>query len=573
MSEIKITECRCCGNRDNNRFVKTPEGYICKCCGVGFRYETEEEKINCMMGYRQLKNYRFAEARETFIDVLYDYPESIDARWGLLLARWGIVFVKGFFDDIIEPVYCFPEYDELDGKTFQGETEYKEIMKLVESDTKTRYFYESKGKEIDRAIKKFSECKKSTERDVFICVKISAATEKKPGAKGRTADYEYAMSVYKDLKKRGVNAFFSFVTLENDVNSDDLIWVNLVKSKKLLLIGSERDYLESAWVKSEWKRWLFLERENDMHICVLKHDHENPKSVLPRELYEKGPQIYTLDTYDKMIENLCAGLSEQANSVSAASGNSSSSDDIHQDTAPAKDEAQELCDMGEKYYEGKDGVAQSYRKALDYFKKSAALGNANAQCYMGIYYDKGLVVNQDYKEALTWFKKSAEQDYLDSKLWLGVCYYKGKGVAQDYKEAVKWFMEAAEQGSGWAQNQLAVCYRDGDGVKQDYAKAVEWYTKAAEQGVAEAQNSLAMRYAMGQGVAQNYKKAAEWYRKAAEQGNAAAQYNLADAYEKGQGVMKSYKKAIEWYTKSADQGESVAQEALNRLKKKKFILW
>ncbi|MBQ8449241.1 MAG: hypothetical protein IJX27_09980, partial [Clostridia bacterium] len=98
---------------DASRFVKTAEGYLCKCCGVSFRYETEEEKIGCMMGYRQLKNYRFDEARETFIDILYDYPESIDARWGLLLARYGIVFVKGFFDDVIEPIYCFPEYDEL----------------------------------------------------------------------------------------------------------------------------------------------------------------------------------------------------------------------------------------------------------------------------------------------------------------------------------------------------------------------------------------------------------------------------------------------------------------------------
>jgi hypothetical protein len=235
MSEIKITECRCCGNRDHSKFVKTADGYLCKCCGVGFRYETEEEKINCMMGYRQLKNYRFDEARETFIDVLYDYPESIDARWGLLLARWGIVFVKGFFDDIIEPVYCFPEYDELEGRTFCGEVEYKEIMSLVGSDIKLRYFYESKGREIDRAIKKFSECKKSTERDVFICVKISAATEEKPNKSGRTIDYEYALKVYNDLKNRGINAFFSFVTLKNNVESDDLIWVNLVKSKKMQL--------------------------------------------------------------------------------------------------------------------------------------------------------------------------------------------------------------------------------------------------------------------------------------------------------------------------------------------------
>lgn len=122
---------------------------------------------------------------------------------------------KGFFDDVIEPIYCFHEYDELEDRTFCGEIEYKEIMELVGSDVKLRYFYESKGREIDRAIEKFRECKKSTERDVFICVKISAATEKDPTAKRRTKDYEYALRVYNDLEKLGVNAFYSFVTLEN----------------------------------------------------------------------------------------------------------------------------------------------------------------------------------------------------------------------------------------------------------------------------------------------------------------------------------------------------------------------
>jgi len=566
MSNIKITECRCCGNRDHSRFVKTNEGYLCKCCGVGFRYETEEEKINCMMGYRQLKNYRFDEAREIFIDILCDYPESIDARWGLLLARYGIVFIKGFFDDVIEPIYCFPEYDELEDRTFCGEIEYKEIMELVGSDMKLRYFYESKGREIDRAIKKFRECKKSTERDVFICVKISAATEKNPEAKGRTKDYEYALRVYNDLKKRGVNAFYSFITLENEVGSDDLIWVNLVKSKKMLLIGSERDYLESAWVKSEWKRWLFLERDRDMHICVLKHDHENPKSVLPRELYEKGPQIYTLDTYEKMIETLCGGTKENSANIPASIPTEEPR------AASPEDEAQELCDTGEKYYEGKD-VAQNYKKAFEYFSKAAERDNAKAQCYMGICFYKGEGVTQNYIKAVEWFKKSAGQGYSDAQEWLAACYYKGEGTAQNYSEAMKWFMEAAWQGSASAQHNLAICYKDGTGAAQDYKKAVEWYTKAAEQGYASSQNGLGMRYANGQGVAQDHKKAAEWYRKAAEQGNIAAQFNLADAYENGKGVAKSRKQAIGWYTKAAEQGSADAKQALERLKKKKFGLW
>ncbi len=317
----KITECACCGNRDSARFIEKNDGYICKTCGVWFRYETEEEKAGCMDGRRRLKNYRFDDARETFMEVLDKYPESIDALWGSLLARYGIVFVKGFFDDTTEPIYCFPEYDEYGGRRFRDERAYKKILRLLEErdeDFRLSDFYESKAKEIDRAIEKYTECKKNTDVDVFICVKISAATEENPGKSGYTKDYEYALKVYKDLQKRGVNAFFSFVTLKNNVESDDLIWVNLVKSKKMLLIGSAEEYLESVWVKSEWKRWLFLGREKDLYICSMKHNNEAPKSILPHELSSLHPQVYTLDTYKKMIDELCE-KNEESPSATARS--------------------------------------------------------------------------------------------------------------------------------------------------------------------------------------------------------------------------------------------------------------
>ena len=122
--DIKITECACCGNRDSSRFIQKSDGYVCKTCGVWFRYETEEEKAGCMDGRRRLKNYRFDDAYEAFMEVLDKYPKSIDALWGTLLARYGIVFVNGFFDDTAEPIYCFPEYDEYGGRRFCGSSDY-----------------------------------------------------------------------------------------------------------------------------------------------------------------------------------------------------------------------------------------------------------------------------------------------------------------------------------------------------------------------------------------------------------------------------------------------------------------
>jgi len=144
------------------------------------------------------------------------------------------------------------------------------------------------------------------------------------------------------------------------------------------------------------------------------------------------------------------------------------------------------------------------------------------------YYKKG-----DYSQAVEWYRKAAEQGNADAQNYLGVMYEKGQGVNQDYSQAVEWFRKAAEQGYASAQCNLGVMYELGRGVNQDDAKAVEWYRKAAEQGYATAQYYLGNRYRDGKGVNQDYSQAVEWYKKAAEQGNADAREQLDKLKKQG----------------------------------------
>ena len=189
-------------------------------------------------------------------------------------------------------------------RSIQNEVEYEKILHLLANDSALRDSYREKAKTIDKSIANFKDCKDSTNNDVFICVKISASTEKKKRpADERTKDFEVAEKLYKDLKAKGKKPFFSFYTLKNEINSDDLIWTNLVKSKKMVLIGSKRDYLESIWVKSEWKRWLFLDRINNLYILTLPQGNQSPYDILPSELGKN--QIYTISNYNKLIHDLC----------------------------------------------------------------------------------------------------------------------------------------------------------------------------------------------------------------------------------------------------------------------------
>lgn len=130
------------------------------------------------------------------------------------------------------------------------------------------------------------------------------------------------------------------------------------------------------------------------------------------------------------------------------------------------------------------------------------------------YYD-----NEQYTEAVQWFRKAADKGLAEAQNLLGWCYYNGEGVTQDYNEAVRWYRKAADQDYAKAQNNLGDCYYFGKGVTQNYPEAVRWFRKAADQGYAAAQGTLGMYYEYGWcGLPQNKSEALKWHRKAAAQG-------------------------------------------------------
>ena len=207
------------------------------------------------------------------------------------------------------------------------------------------------------------------------------------------------------------------------------------------------------------------------------------------------------------------------------------------------------------------GVAKDSNEALKWYRKAAEQGNAVAQNNMGNYYNE----RQNYTEAARWYRKAAEQGQIAAQSSLAELYYNGRGVAKDYAEAVNWFRKAAEQGVPGAQYQLGNCYYFGHGVTQSYAEAVKWYRKAAEIGLADAQSDLGYCYRMGQGVVRDDAEGVKWYRKAAEQGCVQAQINLADCYRAGTGVTKSIPEAVKWYRKAASRGSDEAKSKLAEL--------
>ena len=69
-------------------------------------------------------------------------------------------------------------------------------------------------------------------------------------------------------------------------------------------------------------------------------------------------------------------------------------------------------------------------------------------------------------EAVQWYRKAAEQGDAEAQDNLAFMYKNGQGVTQDYAQAVKWYRKAAEQGYAGAQINLGVMYDNGQGVNR-----------------------------------------------------------------------------------------------------------
>ena len=193
-----------------------------------------------------------------------------------------------------------------------------------------------------------------------------------------------------------------------------------------------------------------------------------------------------------------------------------------------KGDAAAQDEVGEYYYEGKNGVEKNFEKAFEWYMKAALQGYAKAQNHVGWSYDKGEGVKANKKEAFKWFLKAAEQGYAKAQSNVGNCYCNGWGIKKDEKKAFDWYMKAAEQGYANAQIIVACCYDNGDGVKANKKEAFNWWMKAAEQGCANAQFNVGCCYDEGEGVKANKKEARKWWMEAAKQGNIEAQNKIDD---------------------------------------------
>jgi TPR repeat protein len=126
--------------------------------------------------------------------------------------------------------------------------------------------------------------------------------------------------------------------------------------------------------------------------------------------------------------------------------------------------------------------ADDYAKGIEAFearklaeaRKVFALanaGDARAQYRIGAMYDLGIGGTADHATGFEWYLKSAAGDNADAQYALGEHLMTARDQHSNPAEAIAWYRKAAGHGRLQAFLMLVICYRDGTGVPADIVMA------------------------------------------------------------------------------------------------------
>lgn len=222
------------------------------------------------------------------------------------------------------------------------------------------------------------------------------------------------------------------------------------------------------------------------------------------------------------------------------------------------------CEIGQE--EG-GGTKRDPFKAVQWYKRAAALGDTPAMYKMGMINLKGLLGQaRNPREGISWLKRAADradEENPHALHELALMYQNAGGndiIVRDEQYASQLFHQAAELGYKFSQFRLGAAYEYGlMGCPIDNRTSIVWYTRAAAQGEHQSELALSGWYLTGsEGILQqNDTEAYLWARKAATAGLAKAEYAMGYFTEVGIGATPNLEDAKRWYWRAAGESTSI----------------
>ena len=223
----------------------------------------------------------------------------------------------------------------------------------------------------------------------------------------------------------------------------------------------------------------------------------------------------------------------------------------------------QMYNKGEYVSQSEETAQRYYKAALSGFLELESKDQADDNLYykLGSMFKKGLGTDIDMDKAIDYFKRSAELGNKNAKRVLALEYISGEHLEQDIEKGLAMLTECADSGDNISCYKLGKIYFKGEIVLQNLEK-VEKYLLLAE-------DNEFTQYALGKLYLQEEKydvqKAVDYFEKSADK-NMWSSYQLGRLYLFGvEGLEKNKKKAAQWLTKSALEGNEFAQNMLNNM--------
>ena len=136
-------------------------------------------------------------------------------------------------------------------------------------------------------------------------------------------------------------------------------------------------------------------------------------------------------------------------------------------------------ELGLLYLTSEKRRKPDYGEAYRWLKKAADTGHVPSRYALAGMIERGKGVKQDYRKAAEFYRQAASLgNYADAQFSLGQLYFDGRGVAHDYSAAFDWYTRAANQNHAAAQYLIGSMYAQGWGIKRDPIEAYKWLTLA-----------------------------------------------------------------------------------------------
>jgi len=186
-------------------------------------------------------------------------------------------------------------------------------------------------------------------------------------------------------------------------------------------------------------------------------------------------------------------------------GGLSASDAVNWLTQAAnKGRADAMRALADIYLQGK-GTAPNQTKGREWLMKASDYGDVSAAHKLGDQY-----FETDPNKALIWYEKAAAGGDAQAAYIAAIMYAENFKIKPDVAKAAKLLEQAAIAKIPAAQADFGLVVYQGNGIERSLDGAAEWFRKSAENGDPEGQFLYAFTLAKGEGVQQSYEDAYYW---------------------------------------------------------------